>query len=442
MTLGPASLPWMVPFPLATGDFVPILEEHERFNVTTSGVGIPAFGANLVPPTGPHVFADLRSDPIRGLAAPAGARGSGFFDGKFVSGVGRTLDASPRDPGRARAVARELLYGAWFQGAWARHPASRRRPPPLRYCDGALFRESVTGLEALSLRPGLFCRFSNLVWLAQRIDFFRNKGSATLTLPRFVRTFLSQVTAAASPDPDPEALAKAVEGAFERAIDGVRLLWSLGFVFHRAELPLDTAGTLLSLGDFALLGRPFLGQTVGHANTRGGPAQSWALAAREFRGLAWFLRTRFDAISKAGAPLTDVERDYCAAVAAGFTESRHALFDDEALVSEFCSQMCDEATPPRQPDGPLASQLRADLRAFGGQVTPGDHGPATQRVPIRGARFSVDAASQANEAAIAEEIETGLEEVFAAAALGDFVDRLRQLLQHVHSTGNGAHSRS
>lgn len=433
----------MVPFPLATGNFVPVVEAHGRFNVTTSGVGIPAFGANLTPPPGRHLFADLRCDPTRGLAAPVGAQGAGFFDGKFVSGVGRTLEAPPAAPNRARAVARELLYGAWFQRAWAEHPASKRRPPPLRYCDGALFRGPMAELEAISLRPGLFCRFSNLVWLGHRIDFFRNKGSATLTLPQFVRTFLREVGLQTSPEPD--ALARAVEGAFERAIESAQLLWGLGFAFARTRIPLDTHGTLLSLGDFALLEHPFVGETLAESGASGEPTRSWALLVRDFRSLAWFLRTRFHAISRAGAPLTDIERDYCAAVSSAFSASMHPLFDDDSLVAEFCSQMSKELNAPTPTDGPLAQRLRADLRTLVAHTSPGGLTSSEQkveRVPVRGASFSFAAASPPKAASIAEEIETGLEDVFAAAELEGFVSRLRQLLGHVNATGRGTHSPS
>jgi hypothetical protein len=307
--VGPAALPWLVPVPLRRASFRPVFAAHERFAVVIDGGRIPAFGATLRPPDGPMAYCDLRAHAVHGTVAAIGAARSGFFAGWHLDGIGATTLAREPTPPHldATAAIRTLVLDTWV--------ASRCRDALLP-CEGVLLDEAGSG--AIAIRRGPFTRFSNLVWLADRLDFFRHGGDTFVALPKFLRIYLAHVGDRPPIDPSARTIAEVFFGVFERALGNVEAVLRLGLPFDLRPDDIDTRGTLLAL-------RP-----------ASSPVAASSLVAH-FRGLAWFFRTRFAAIAVAPPPITPAERTYAAAIAHAFADEDQLLYDDTQLQQRFAA---------------------------------------------------------------------------------------------------------
>jgi hypothetical protein len=273
-----------------------------------------------------------------------GALDEGVYRGKLLDGIGASgLELGVGEP-TARLVVpmlTEVVAARWLTRRLDAEDRAR-----FVLCESALLRDG----EATSIRSGDFVRFSNLVWLAHRIDFFRKKSHASLSLTRLLRTFASALDPAVE-NPTPPAIAAAFERSFANASAAAAALAAHGVSAEVAADDIDTRGRIVRLGTPSFATEPT-------------PSALPERIARRYRELAWFFGTRFAGIASAGPPVTSVEREFAGALAAKFAS---LTFPIATVTTRVAS------APPAPPLArwtslgvePLAEDVRAYLAEVG-----------------------------------------------------------------------------
>lgn len=317
-----------MPNPVRPSGFIALNPAHTRFAVMAAPSDIPAFGAC---PEAPRdvLWVDLRDQPARADLSRLGATRSGFFDGKLLDGVGPTTlatrSANRAPPLDAARAIRELVHSRW-----ASKRAASSGGEVIAPCEGVLFGLRGATPEATTIRDGERVRFSNLVWLAYRIDLFRKRSESSLSLARFVRVLLGALGGGAQAAAPPSAVAHAILRAFDRAFTSVERLARAGLVLHDLRPDdLSADGVVLRLRRSSLASCATVAGLV--------PLLS---IVRAFRELTWFFRSRFAAIAEAGPPVSSTERDFCAAIVTAFEEAReHPLFHRERILDRIVASL-------------------------------------------------------------------------------------------------------
>lgn len=189
-------LPWTVPVPIKKSSFVPLNQKHKKFNVEVDLSRIATFTDRLRPIRSDQLlYSDLQTNTDVNLEQRLGSGRSGFFRGKYLKGVGRTLLAgnwnAPIDLYHSSglllstAAIREYLISNYFESKNAAHL--------INPCEGILFKKTpksffnhsrrifkgtfdIYGVktpkfapvdslfQAITIKNGGFCRFSNMTW--------------------------------------------------------------------------------------------------------------------------------------------------------------------------------------------------------------------------------------------------------------------------------------
>src|ERR1051325_3989339 len=199
----PASLfPWTIPVPIRTSQFVPLDKQHSQFNIEVDLSRIRPFHAITKPTNSADLlFVDLQDNPVANQKGRMGSGRAGFHRAKYLKGVGRTLvagnwnDSSDLDHATGALMAsggiREYLVTVYLKAKGLGHvvngvegvlvrPLSRHLqnhlrerlrslPAKVRRGNSALSADRT--LQALTVKGAPFARFSNLIWLLNRVDF-------------------------------------------------------------------------------------------------------------------------------------------------------------------------------------------------------------------------------------------------------------------------------
>jgi hypothetical protein len=208
----------MMPVPVRKSEFVSLRDEDRDWNIEVDLGAIGAYGAMPEAPDPRSIlFADLQLNPDTMVHARLGAGRAGIYLDRYVKGVGRTsLAGNWANPGdvvhhtghlRTSNALREYLITAYLDAKGKGHLVNRcvgilvkplspnlRRHLAENLSEVEGFDETKPNawsgdwhLQALTVKDANFSRFSNLVWLASSLDFYRaNKDSGT-SFTRFVR---------------------------------------------------------------------------------------------------------------------------------------------------------------------------------------------------------------------------------------------------------------
>jgi hypothetical protein len=387
--------PWMIPVPVRASRFVPLAREHARFNVETYPGALGPFGAHDGrEPTPDVLHCDLQDNPDVSFPGRLGSGRTGFYGGKYLKGAGRTpLAGNWANPGdlyhhtghfRTSGAIREFLISVYLQAKGcgdAINPCEGLLVAPrAESLDGYLRDREAEGpnpwrsdlaLQGLTIKGAEFTRYSNLLWLANHLDLYRSHGEATTSFTRFLRQLVEAV------DPErpagqatPESIADAFLRSVDRGLDSLHRFWRLGISWASLHNNFSVDGRFLDLEAPVVLGAPLLGVIEAE------PRRELRLPHRaSFSGLfepvgfilnmrmvAWQLRSRFEAIAKAGPPVARSEREFAAGLARAFAAGLrgHLLWSRRGL-EELLLGWVDRAVP-------LTRRERAALRQAIGAV--------------------------------------------------------------------------
>jgi AraC-like DNA-binding protein len=414
---------WMIPVPVRASRFVPLAREHARFNVETFPGGIGPFGAHDGrAPLSDVLYCDLQDNPDISFRGRLGSGRTGVYGGKYLKGVGRTpLAGNWADPEdlchhtghlRASSAVREYLISVYLEARGCGDAINR--------CEGVLLapraealrgylvgrdRERACGsgdgganpwrsdlsLQALTVKPADFTRYSNLIWLANHLDFYRCRGEATTSFTRFLVELAHALDPTRPLDQTtPESIAAAFVRSVDRGLDALRRFWSLGISWGSLHNNFSVDGRFLDLEAPVVLGAPLLGiieaeprreLQLPHRATFSGFLEPLGFVLN-MRMIAWHLRWRFEAIAKAGPPLSRGEREFAGDAA-------------RALCSGVRGTVLSSRSPARRPledllldwaDGamlPLARAERRGLRLAIGAACDAHLGGAPALLPLR-----------------------------------------------------------
>ncbi|HKE18398.1 MAG TPA: hypothetical protein VKB80_26150 [Kofleriaceae bacterium] len=397
--------------------FVPLAPEHARFNVETFLGALGPFGAHDGKSPPPDVLhCDLQDNPDITFRGRLGSGRTGVYRGKYLKGVGRTpLAGNWADSGdlfhhtghfRASGAIREYLVSVYLE--------ARGCGDAINPCEGVLLAPRARelgayladrapeedgphpwrgdlSLQALTIKAADFTRFSNLVWLANHLDFHRTRGEATTTFTRFLVELVAALDPGRTPDETtPESIAGAFLRSVDRGLDSLHRFWRLGVSWASLHNNFAVDGRFLDLEAPVILGAPLLGileaapcreLRLPHRQTFSGLFEPLGFILN-MRMIAWSLRTRFEAIAAAGPPVARGEREFAGAVARALAAALrgHVLTSRRAL-EEHVFGWVDAAVPLRRGERrPLREAIATACRAHLGEGA-GEGAPAL--LPVR-----------------------------------------------------------
>ena len=396
-------LPWMIPVPVRGSRFIALDRRYAAYNVETAPGRLFPFGAT--PRTRRRdelLLCDLQDNPDTSAPGRLGSGRAGVYRGKYLKGVGRTLLAGNwADPDdlvhhtghlRASAAARELLVSVFLQAKGlgdVLNPCEtvlvRRKDRALRsYLVENLERRGVIvarrnpwsadlALQAISVKPAGFARYSNLLWLAQHLDLYRT-GTAP-SLAAFVELFLASVEPGVRvPDPTPDTVAQAFARAVDRGLERLHRCWRIGVTWTSLHNNLTADARFLDLEAPVILGVPLVGLlgteprdrlVLPHRAALSGIFEPYAFVLH-MRMIAWALRSRFAAIARAPNGVTRSQRDYAHGLAAAFGDATrgHVLFSRGLLIRRLLGWLRDSVEIDRRARAELARVFAATYDVY------------------------------------------------------------------------------
>jgi hypothetical protein len=363
--------PWMVPVPVRPSEFVPLHAEHATFNVETFLGGIEAFGATTTARSD-LLFCDLQTNPDTTMGGRLGSGRAGVYGGKYLKGVGRTLLAGnwadATDPVHhtghlpASAAVREYLVTVYLEAKGARdlvNPCEgillKPLAPSLRALQEPMLRDderrwtSDASLQAITVKPAGFARFSNLVWLSEHLDFHHTKAASATKMARFVELFLASVDPSSVPraDATPKTFVAALLRAFERGLETLRRSWSLGVSWVSLHNNFSADGRYLDLEGPVISGAPLVGilddqpraslELPDRAMVTG--LFEPLVYVRAMRSIGHFFQSRFAGIRDMGSLASRAEKAFAAGIAEELAAVRgdHVLYSRELLGETLTS---------------------------------------------------------------------------------------------------------
>ncbi len=188
-------LPWLIPVPVKKSTFVSLKKDGTPFNIEVDFGSIKNFDTSLKEQKN-VIESDLQLNTRSSMTFRLGSGRSGFYRGHYLKGIGRTLlagnwnDSDDRYHGtgllNAGGAVREYLATAYLKSKGMEHS--------IVPCEQILFRKlnkktardfekiftySLSkmvplvlpldrSLQAITVKPGNFCRITNLNWLIFR----------------------------------------------------------------------------------------------------------------------------------------------------------------------------------------------------------------------------------------------------------------------------------
>jgi hypothetical protein len=359
----------MIPIPVRRSRFVPLVRGYAPYNVETAAGSIGAFGAALRRGRSDVALCDLQDNPDTTVLGRLGSGRAGVYRGKYLKGIGRTLLAGnwarPDDVVHhtghlsASAAVRELLVSAYLEAKGcsdAINPcesvlvgtkapvlrsylAERLRKQRARLTRGNPWSSDLA-LQAISVKPAGFARYSNLIWMVRHLDLFAGRGTHNLT--RFVELFSSTVDPKGRvADPTPDDVAQAFVRSVERGLDHLHRFWRLGVSWISLHNNFTADGRFLDLEAPVIVGTPLVGVIGTQPHRRFALPHSAALSGLfepmafvlHMRMIAWSLRSQFEAIFRAPNGVSRTEREFAHGLSMAFVAATrgHILFSRRLL---------------------------------------------------------------------------------------------------------------
>lgn len=188
--------PWNMPVPVKSSTFQSLFPKHKEFNIEVNLSGISPFSYDLKPRKPKDLlYVDCQTNLDVNIDKRLGSGRSGFFLDKYVKGIGRTLLAANWNTDKdlyhsngallSSAAVREYLISCYVNSLGKGHLINPcegillRKIPyekgnlPFNIFKGNLKRHGVKRhqfasidckFQAISIKQGNFCRFSNIVW--------------------------------------------------------------------------------------------------------------------------------------------------------------------------------------------------------------------------------------------------------------------------------------
>lgn len=179
--------PWSIPVPVRPSHLVAMAPEHQKFNIQVDLAQLAPFAyATGQPEDSEFLYADLQSSPIFSIGLRLGSGRAGFYQGKYLKGVGRTqLAGNWRNQDdvyhgtghlMASAAVREYIVSCYLRAKGAQHtivPCEGLLLGPLHkdlqgYEQAAFPGEQLCPIDlkfqAISIKDSEFARYSNFVW--------------------------------------------------------------------------------------------------------------------------------------------------------------------------------------------------------------------------------------------------------------------------------------
>jgi hypothetical protein len=271
--------PWSIPVPLKPSRFRALDPAHQQLNVETDLASILAFDGRggRDPAWLGHADLQLGANEQRRL----GSGRSCSFRGKYLKGIGRTqLAGNWSDPDDVYHASGHMLpSGALREYVVSRFLEARGLGHTIVGCEGLLlaeqdprladfharsFAELVARggepraidrhLQAITVKPASFTRFSNYAWLLQH-----------WYAPRAFTSFFARLAedlgvGAATSGPDD--LVKGLDAAIGRGLDHFRAYFRAGVFWGSFYNNSTLDGRMLDLEVPSILGRPYCGLYV------------------------------------------------------------------------------------------------------------------------------------------------------------------------------------
>lgn len=410
MLYSAARLPWMVPVPVKSSDFVPVQRCDGRFNVEVDLSRIGAFASQTAPcPPTSLAYSDLQTNADSNHHGRLGSGRSAVFDDGYVKGIGRTpLAANWNDPDAlyhnsglllASGGIREYLVSAFL--------VARGRGDRICPCTGFLARPlpealreharnvfdrghtrfghaavelpaADSRLQVLTVKGSGFSRFSNVVWWLNRLSPAR-ASSAEIHL--FFSSFyqaLDGYRSAVPGDIDPVAIAEKFAETVRRTIDGWLDLWAEGVWWNSTQNNFTMDGRFLDLETPTVLPCPALGVFVVPGsdgtlpedrvfnNVNDGIRMEVVQYAQQTRMFLKFVVARFKFfLEVAGWPsvVREFAREFVHALDRAF-EAPHPLSTPESLVDAMLPRVCSALQATTSEAKMIESMLYGSARAL------------------------------------------------------------------------------
>ncbi len=272
---------WSVPVPVRSSTFTPSAGDYARYNVEVDLARIVPFGFVRTRPVDPQLLlADLQCNADGNANRRLGSGRSGYFQGKYLKGIGRTpLAANWTSADRYHssghllpsAATREFVVSALLKAAGA--------ASCINGCEAVLVRElpdldedwlvDLRGpthslceadrrLQAITVKDGAFARPSNFLWA---IDHFGTEPNWVSDYFLSVRRSLGGEGAEnlGESDVTPQGLVVALAEAIERGLSSYTEFRSVGLHWGSVHNNFTADGRFLDLEVPLVIGQPFLG---------------------------------------------------------------------------------------------------------------------------------------------------------------------------------------
>jgi hypothetical protein len=374
--------PWNVAVPVVPGRFAAQRVEHAALAVQVDLGAIGAFGFDR-PVPGPEqlLYADLQSNPDSNAPGRLGSGRAGFYRGYYLKGIGRTtLAGNWSDPQDAyhnsghqlpSAAVREYLVSVYLEACGLGHtivpcqglllgqlPAAAERYvlAMLPGRDAGSIEPVDRRLQAISVKPAGFARFSNFLWalgharpgLAWTVDFWQR-----------VRFYLG---AAAEGDGSAGALVTGLARAIERGCAHFAAFVRAGVYWGSFHNNFTADGRFLDLETPVVFGRPFIGllaesqDALTEVDLASGQRLLCGLElfhhVRQLRAFVRHLASHLVLRQQCGFRLGAAEDAFLGELREALHEllgPGHLLFDGEALKARLHAELCSAlALPPAE----------------------------------------------------------------------------------------------
>ena len=393
--------PWAVPVPVAPADFTALHTHHAGCAVQVDLGRIGAFGFSARPAHETELlYSDLQTNADGNISRRLGSGRAGFYSGKYLKGVGRTLLAGnwhhPTDRYHSSghllpsAAAREYLVSCYLEelGAGDTLVACEGLllapipPDAERYVEtifaGRDLRHLAPAdrrLQAISVKGAGFARLSNFAWALSQW-----RGGA----PFVVELFLRMARYMGDPsqpevrpgEVSPEALAERLERALERLVHHFEGFFQAGVYWGSFHNNFTADGRFLDLETPTVLGGPFIGviaaqgrlpESVDPAGSRIFVGCEVLQCLGQMRTFLAFLVDRLEWLGRNGWSGGELERrflrDTAEALRARFPPS-HWLHDVSALGEKLTVALASTLALPPGATAELSALVEAQCRVM------------------------------------------------------------------------------
>jgi len=353
---GPFGPPWMIPSPARTSSWTPLYSRHAELNVEVALGEVGAFGMRSTSEDPDSIIlSDLQDVPDFSTQGRLGSGRTGFYKTKYLKGVGRTAlagnwadaDDALHHSGvlPASGAIRELIVSVYLESEGA--------GATVNGCEGLLLKplpEGVTAsqpapldtkLQGLTVKNSNFCRFSNLLWLANHLDLYRIGSDTTTSVVQFFGSFLECVSPESSPsEARPHLLAEALFRRAEDSLEVMRRFWTAGISWGSAHNNYAIDGRFLDLDLPVIIGAPLVGVLANEqVNFLKGLSPRGLFEVldliRHVRTFVHAFRGRLQALGEMGHPVSANESNFALSMAASLANiaADHLFFSADAVTA-------------------------------------------------------------------------------------------------------------